>query len=417
MTNTEPNSPNSPRQRFKVAFIGTGGRSVSYAEEYAKTDEVEIVALADPVPARRKAMREQSGLSAPAAEYDAWRDILANHSDLNGVVICSPNHLHAEHAVPFLERGLPVALEKPLAATREDCERILDAERANRARTLLGFVLRSTPFYRTIYDIVRGGAIGSICAIEAHEQVSWIVTSLMMRGAWRRYQRTSGGVMLEKCCHDLDILNWLAGCRPVSINSYGGRQTFNPNPALPASCDGCAVSRDCSYYYTPTDIAREDAGNVRLHRFLENCGECIYNIEKDVADVQSVNIEYENGAVVNFLLALNVGGSRGSRNISIYGQKGCIWGDIDEPKVTLYENRTNKETIYPLTWDGSGHAGGDRRHALELIRMMRDPGYRPAQDAAAGYLSAMMAFACDISRIERHRVNFRHKANGYIDFV
>lgn len=115
MTNTRPNSTNSPRQRLKVAFIGTGGRSVSYAEEYAKTDEVEIVALADPVPAKRKAMLEQSKLSAPAAEYDDWRDILANHPDLNGVVICSPNHLHAEHAIPFLERGLAVALEKPLA--------------------------------------------------------------------------------------------------------------------------------------------------------------------------------------------------------------------------------------------------------------------------------------------------------------
>ena len=57
-----------------------------------------------------------------------------------------------------------------------------------------------------------------------------------------------------------------------------------------------------------------------------------------------VNIEYENGAVVNFLMALNVGGSRGSRNLAINGTKGSIWGDIDQMKVTSYVNRTDVET-------------------------------------------------------------------------
>lgn len=405
----------TPAKRFKLGFIGTGGRSTVYAEEYARLpQEIEIAALADPSPAKRQAMLGHVKLAAPPAEYDDWRDLHRNHPDLDGVVICSPNHLHAEHAVPFLERGLPVALEKPLATTPGDCERILDAERANGGRTLLGFVLRSTPFYRTLHQLVRAGAVGAVASINATEHVRWTVSSLLLRSAWRRYQRTSGGTMLEKCCHDLDILNWMTGSRPVSLNSYGGRLMFSPNPSLPDTCEGCKVAADCNYYYTPRRDDRGEAGDKRLHRFLEDNSACIYNVDKDVADVQNVNIEYENGAVVTFLYALNVGGSRGSRAIGINGTKGCVWGDIDQMKVTHYSNTLDKETEHKLVSDGSGHGGGDRGHALELLRMMKEPGYRPDQDAKAGYLSAMMCLACDVSRLERRRVNFRYDAGDRI---
>jgi predicted dehydrogenase len=409
-------APSSSR-RFKLGFIGTGGRSTVYAEQYARTPDVEVVAIADPSVSKREAMLAHAKLPAAPIVYDDWRDLHANHKDLDGVVICSPNHLHAEHAVPFLERGLAVALEKPLATTQGDCERILDAERACGGRTLLGFVLRSAPFYKTIHDLVRANAVGSVCTIEAHEHVRWTVSSLFMRGSWRRFMRTSGGSMLEKCCHDLDILNWIVGCRPVSLNSYGGRLMFNPNPSLPDSCDKCPLGAGCNYYYTPRNDARGEAGDKRLHRVLEDNGSCIFNTDKDIPDVQTVGIEYENGALVNFLLALNVGGSRGSRNIGINGTKGCIWGDIDQMKVTAYDNRTDKEVEHAIVTDGSGHGGGDKGHAAELVKMMRDPKYIPGQNAQAGYLSAMMCLATDISRLEKRRVNFRYGSNGYIQFA
>jgi predicted dehydrogenase len=410
-------APASSPKRFKLGFIGTGGRSVAYAEQYATSDEIEITALADPNAATRKAMIAQAKLSGTPAEYDDWRDLHAHHPDLDGVVICSPNHLHADHAVPFLERGLPIALEKPLATTQGDCERILDAERASGGRTLLGFVLRSAPFYKAIHALVRANAVGAVCSIEAHEHVRWTTSSLFMRSAWRRLQRTSGGAMLEKCCHDIDILNWMVGCRPVSLNSYGNRLMFNPNPSLPESCDTCKVGGDCNYYHTPRNDALGEAGDKRLHRFLADGGACVYNTEKDITDVQTVNIEYENGAVANFLMALNVGGSRGSRNLAINGTQGCVWGDIDRMKVAAYDNRTDKETEHAIVTDGSGHGGGDKGHAFELLRMMQDRTYVPGQNAKAGYLSAMMCLAADVSRLERRRINFRYGSNDYIQLA
>jgi predicted dehydrogenase len=404
-------------RRFKLLFIGAGGRSVVYAEEYAKAPEVEIVALADPAADKRAQMIKVAKLPPEIPVYDDWRPMAAAHPDIDGAVICSPNHLHAEHAIPFLERGLPIVLEKPLATTKEDCENIISAERLHGGRTLIGFVLRSAPFYRQIHDLIRNGAVGRIVAIEADELVRWLVSGLFVRGPWRRFQATSGGAMLEKCCHDLDILNWLMDCRPVALHSYGGRRMFSPNPALPETCDGCGVAGDCRYYMAADIEKHEDRSEQRLHWFMGVANRCVYNIDKDIADVQAVGLEYENGAVANFLYSLNVGGSHGGRNIRVLGVKGSIWGNINEMKVTLFENRTEKETVFPIVSDGSGHGGGDHRHCMEYLRMLREPDYRPDQNAQAGYLSAVMAQACDVSRNENRRVYFHYRANGFVDLA
>ena len=402
--------------KYKVGFIGTGGRSVCYASAYADCKDIEVVALADPAPDHRKAMAAKSGLTAGFAEYDHWQDLLREHTDLDGVVICSPNHLHAVQATACLERGIPIALEKPLATTKEDCERIIDAERSNGGRTLVGFVLRSTPFYAKIYELIRSGKIGTVVSIQADELPGLGVTSIMNRSPWRRYQATSGGTMLEKSCHDLDILNWMMGCRPVSLNSYGGSLIFGPNPALPETCDECGVHEQCHYYMIPTFSEHEDRGEEILHEFIRHDNRCIYNIDKDTADVQSVSIEYSSGAVANFMLNLHCMGPRAGRNFHAIGHKGRIWGNLNEKTAYLHDNLSGETTTFDTTGDGSGHGGGDRLHALELHKMMADVNYRPTANAYAGYLSAVMSFAADVSRLERRRVNFRYTSQETVQF-
>ncbi|MCL5270017.1 MAG: Gfo/Idh/MocA family oxidoreductase [bacterium] len=399
---------------FKVAIIGTGGRSVCYAQAYKSIGDVAVVALADPDAEHRKAMATQAGLDGGYREYNDWRDLLREHGDLDGVVICTPNHLHADQAVPCLERGLPVALEKPLATTQSDCERILDAERAGGGRVLLGFVLRSTPFYATIHELIAAGAIGEVVSIQADELPGTGVTSIMNRSPWRRHAGQSGGSMLEKSCHDMDILNWMMGCRPVSLNSYGSTLIFRPDPARPRFCDECDEAPACKYYRQPALSTHEDKGEAALHRFIRENNRCIYNIDKDVADVQGICLEYESGAVANFMLNFHCMGPRAGRNFHAIGKRGRIWGNHAEHTVYHHDNRTGATTAHDTHGDGSGHGGGDLAHALLLRRMMQDAGYRPAQGADAGYLSAVMCFAADLSRAQRRRMNFAYGPAGRI---
>ncbi|MCX7013079.1 MAG: Gfo/Idh/MocA family oxidoreductase [Candidatus Sumerlaeota bacterium] len=401
--------------KFRVAFIGAGGRSGAYARHYVTRDDIEIVALADPVRHHRRFTIERTGIKNSPEEYDDWRAMLREQKDLDGVVVITPNYLHADPAVACLERGLPVALEKPLATTKEDCERILDAERANGGRTLIGFVLRSTPFYGKIKELLEKRAIGQIVSIQADELPGWGVSSIMNRGLWRRFQKMGGGALLEKCCHDMDILNWTMDARPRSLNSFGDRLIFRPNPALPLNCDECGVATQCKYFRKPVFASFEDESEQELHAYIREDSRCIYNIEKDGVDVQSVNIEYENGAVANFLMNFNTGGERASRNFHAVGHKGRIWGNMAENKVYWFDNLKNQLEVFDTRGDGSGHGGGDQKHAMELHRMMADPNYRPEQNAHAGYLSAVMCFAADISRVERRRVDLAYKETGRVE--
>ena len=399
-------------RQYKVALIGTGGRSVCYAQAYAAAEDIEVVAVADPLVAHRQAMAARSGLSNGFAEYDRWEDLLAEQTALDGVVINTPNHLHAHPAIACLQRGLPVALEKPLASTQADCERILDAERANHGRTLIGFVLRSTPFYAKIHELIAGGALGKVVSIQADELPGLTVTSIMSRSPWRRRQELGGGAILEKSCHDMDVLNWMMGGRPVSLTSYGGVRMFRPDPSLPQTCEGCRIAERCAYNSQPALSGHEDRGEAILHQFVREDSRCIYTIDKSIVDVQSVAIEYETGAVANFLMNFGCVGPKAGRNFHAIGTAGRIWGNLGEQTVHVHDNAADTTTEFDASGDGSGHGGGDRRHAMMLHRMMADPDYRPDCNAAAGYLSAVMCFAADRSRTTRRRVELRYDADG-----
>jgi len=404
-------------KKFRIAFIGTGGRSITYAAEYKKYEDIEIVALADPSAENRKAMLSKVMLREDPEEYDDWREMLEVLKKLDGVVICSPNYLHADQAVACLERGLSVALEKPLATTKKDCERILAAEQQSSGKVLLGFVLRSTPLYCKIKELITKGKIGDVVSVQADELVGLGVSSIMNRSQWRRYTSKSGGLMLEKSCHDMDILNWMVESRPVSLNSHGSALIFKPDSSLPQRCDECGEpAKTCQYYQRPKFSSHEDEGEKVLHEFVRQENRCIYNIDKDVVDVQNVCLEYENGTVANFMLNMNCMGPRASRNFHAVGKKGRIWGNLSDKTVFIHENLSGETTSFDAKGDGSGHGGGDRLHALLFRRMLHEPDYRPEQNAKAGYLSAVMCFAADLSRTEKRRVNFNYDSEGLVSF-
>ena len=402
-------------KKLKVAIIGNGGRAVSYGKAYATCQDVDVVALADTNPMNTQTMAKMSNLSGFAA-YRHWREVYEKHPELDGVVIVTPNYLHREMAVPFIERGIPVALEKPITTTMRDSEAILAAVRKHHCRLLIGFVLRSAPFFLKVRELIDSGVIGNVLTLQADELGSFGVSSIICRSPWRRYQATSGGSLMEKSSHDMDLLNWFSGSRPISVNSFGGRLLFTPNPNFPALCVDC-VHKNCKYHSTPEfSLAAGDAvlQDFAQHRDAEQV--CIYNVDKDVADNQSVSIEYGNGAVANFMLSFNCGGPRSGRNLHVIGSKGRIWGNVEESELGLFENQTGKASVIKLGKIECGHSGGDEGHAMELVNMMRDPSYSPAQDAYAGYLSNAVCIAADISRIERRRVDFRYGAEGFITF-
>ena len=403
-------------KKFKVAIIGCGGRSIPYAMALSASKEVELVACAEPVVENFRRMLSYSDFKEENIRlYSDWRDLCDNENDLDGAVITTPNHLHHEPAEAIIKKGIPLALEKPLTTTMKSAERLLDLVREHRPQLLIGFVLRSTPFYLKVREILDSGRIGSIVSIEADELVTPGISSVISRSPWRRHYAMSGGTMIEKCSHDMDLLNWFAGGRPIAINSFGGSTLFRPNPSLPQRCTDCQLQSSCVYYKEPPFSSK--AGDATLQKSLDDdINRCIYNIDKDVADNQVVSLLYSNGVMANFTLAFNCIGEMAGRNIHIIGTKGRLWGNIDNNVIGICDTATGKSEKIDIPVINSGHNGGDNAHVMKLLKMMKDRSFYPQIDAYAGYLSNALCIAADISAAEARQLRINYDANGFIKF-
>ena len=103
--------------------------------------------------------------------------------------------------------GLIILLEKPVATTTRDCAAMWEAYlRHGRPPLAVGFVLRYTAFYGKVRELLDQGAVGKVLTIHATELLEPATTAVFMRG-WRRKHDLSGPLILEKCCHDMDLLN------------------------------------------------------------------------------------------------------------------------------------------------------------------------------------------------------------------
>lgn len=93
-------------------------------------------------------------------------------------------------------------------------------------------VLRYAPFYRTLKEIVDQKKIGDIVSIQWNENVGhWHQAHSFVRGNWRNKSESSS-MILQKCCHDMDVLQWLVGAECEKISSFGSLTHLNPNMHL-----------------------------------------------------------------------------------------------------------------------------------------------------------------------------------------
>jgi len=401
----------------RVVVIGAGGRANSYLM-YGAKEQYELVAVADPNQKNRKTFLGLNSMVGKVKEYNCFKKMLEELNDIDGAIICTPNHQHVEPAVECMRRGIVIALEKPIAENEESCRKILEAKRKYNGRVLVGFVLRSAPFYLKARQWIKEGRIGDITTIQADELPHVLTTSVMFRSDWRRFKKISGGAMNEKCCHDIDMLNWLISSQPVMLNSMAARKTLNEKPELPKSCDQCAITEKCPYYLPPEKYNHPDqikkANDGLLYKFTRDNSACIYNNGHDLYDHQQVLVQYSNGVTASLTLDFSCKGKQCGRHIKIIGTEGVIWGKLEDNKINIHNKVSDTEETFDLHDDGSGHGGGNRKHADEFIKMIEDPTYQPHATVEDGFLSSMMCFAADYSAKEKITIDFT-KIFGFFD--
>ncbi|MDQ0341779.1 putative dehydrogenase [Lederbergia wuyishanensis] len=193
---------------LKIGVIGTGAISSSHIDAYLNFPErCEIVALCDIYPEKAKSAAEKFKLDADI--YDNYQEML-NRDDIHIISVCTPPYTHADTAIDILNAGKNVIVEKPMASSLEECDRMIEAAKKN--NKILSVVAQNrfrTPMMK-LKNLLDSKLMGPI----VHTQVDsywWRGHSyydLWWRGTW---EKEGGGCTLNHAVHHIDIFQWMNG--------------------------------------------------------------------------------------------------------------------------------------------------------------------------------------------------------------
>ena len=195
---------------LNVAVIGTGNISPAHIKAYLEFPErCRIVALCDIYPEKAEAKKKDFHIDG-AKVYASHKDIIKDDIKIDLVSVCTPPFTHAQIAIDFLEAGVNVIVEKPMAASLHECDQMLEAER--RSGKMLAVIAqnRFTDSYMKLKSVLDSGVIGRVL----HAQVNsywWrghCYYDLWWRGAWAT---EGGGCTLNHAVHHIDMLGWMLG--------------------------------------------------------------------------------------------------------------------------------------------------------------------------------------------------------------
>lgn len=407
---------------LKVILIGAGNRGQTYTDLMKKTNgKFEVVGVAEPIEDRRNYIKETWNLSDDVC-FDDYKPLLALPKFADIAIISTMDRMHTEPAIMAIEKKYNLLLEKPAAPTPEECLKIEKCAKENNVKVLVCHVLRYTDFYKKLKQMIDDGMIGNVMSIHAAECVGNVHQShSFVRGNWGNSNESSP-MILQKSCHDMDILQWLVGKKCKNVQSFGSLTYFTENNApagSPEYCiDGCPQGDTCPYnavklyfddkdndWFRTTSSKKMHPTDDDMREVLKTTqyGKCVFKCNNNVVDHQVVNLEFDGGAVVSFnMCAFNAGG----RIVKIMGTEGEITAAADSTTLDYYNFKTKEHTTIEITdkeVDESilgGHGGGDGGIVNALYKYVADDiTDESTSEIDVSVENHMIAFAAEQSRL------------------
>ena len=401
---------------MKLALIGAGQRGMIYAEYAYYKMNVEIIAVVEPHQGRRAIAAEKFAI---AEEYcfSCVDDFFAKGKICDAVILATMDQDHFGHAMSALDCGYDILLEKPISPDPKECMLIGQKAKELGRKIIVCHVLRYTNFFSKLKEIVESGELGRIVAIQHSENVgNFHIAHSFVRGNWRRSDEISP-IIMQKSCHDMDILTWLVGSEAKRIASFGSLRHFKEENAPEGSADRCLpckVANKCQYNavraYTPVrggwpaTLLGPDQSEEGILKALETSpyGRCVYRCDNDVCDHQVTIIEFKNGVNVSFTLSGFT--NRMCREIKIM----CEYGEInacddgDQIEITRFNSnqieQINKTLIRTAQVDGF-HGGGDSLLMEDFISNLENGNAESKTAIERSIESHVMAYAAELSRV------------------
>ena len=194
---------------LRVAIVGTGNISPNHIRGYLEfPDRCKIVALVDIYPEKAEEKKKRFGLT-DAQVYDDHHKIL-DRDDIDLVDVCTPPYVHAEIAINSLKAGKNVLVEKPMAASLEECDAMRKAQKERGKLLTVVAQRRFRTGYMNLKKVLDAGLAGDIVHAQA-DSFWWrghCYYDLWWRGTW---EKEGGGCTLNHAVHHIDLMLWMMG--------------------------------------------------------------------------------------------------------------------------------------------------------------------------------------------------------------
>ncbi|MEX1115380.1 MAG: Gfo/Idh/MocA family oxidoreductase [Akkermansiaceae bacterium] len=364
--------------KIRLGVIGAGKRGWLAALAHRPDAGVRVVACCDLEEAALKQCRERYGMEIFTTRD--YRELLAQ--DLDAVFVTSPDFCHEEHAIAALNAGCAVYLEKPMALTVEGCDRIWAAASNSGSKLYLGHNMRHMPFVLAMKDLIAAGEIGEVKTIWCRHFVGHGGDYYFKD--WHAERSGSNGLLLQKGCHDIDIIHWLAGAYSCRVNAMG----------------------DLMIYGNITD--RQQPGGPRPS--VEDLTawppdrQTLLNPLVDVEDVSLVNMVLTNGVLASYQQchftpdywrSYTVIGSAGRMENFGDGAKGTVI-KVWNKRHAGYDDQADK--VVPVATEEGAHGGADTRIVDEFLAYVRNQAQPSTSPVDARQSVATAAAATDSLR-------------------
>ena len=370
---------------YNIGIIGFGKRakdglckSMRNYGSIEGNDQFRVVAISDVRPEEELRAGLESIGFGDARIYRDPEDMYKNEK-LDGVIIATRCSLHTDMALINAKYGVPVLLEKPVATSLEQIEKLRSICETMDDKTIISFPLRCSPLALKVKEIIASGVLGKISQIQAINNVPY---GRVYYQDWYRDDVETGGLFLQKATHDLDLIQFLLNdtLKPVMISATESKMIFKGDMPAGLKCCNCDKRDTC----TESDKNVSTYGD--RYEVYDNC---CYAVDTGNHDSASIMVQYEDGMHAIYsqnFVARKGAGRRGDRLI---GYNATVEFDFDSKTIDLfYHNEDKHEHIDMKEQCATSHGGGD----LVMVRAFADimDGKKSTTPLSLGILSAYL---------------------------
>lgn len=317
----------------------------------------------------------KKNVNADAFTTKDYRALL-DRKDIDAIAVTSPDFTHEQYVCDAFAAGKHVFTDKPMAITTEGCDRMLRAWVASGKQFMVGHNMRYMNIFRVMKEAIDTGAIGEIKAV-------WVRHFVAHGGCWYFHDwhaasRNTTSLLLQKACHDIDMIHWLTGRYTTRVAASGGQSFYGGSRPNDLRCPACPDKTTCTEYQS---IDKPSGDRM---------DQCCFRKEADVEDNSIVMMELDGGIHASYTQCHFT--PEYWRNYTLIGTEGRIENLDDGSKVIVRMRDLSKREKNLANYDlavkpaAGGHGGADPAICDDFVELLVS-GKRPVATPLAGRMS------------------------------